>query len=58
MITINKLIPASQSSFQLSQYVTLMQSCMIQQNDHDASEINLKLTLMQEKQMSRQGFQR
>lgn len=57
MVTVDKLIPGSQPSFQLSQYVALMQWCMIQQGNHDVPEGNLKLALMQEKQMSRQGSQ-
>jgi hypothetical protein len=57
MLNVNQRIPGSQPSFQLSQYVALMQGYMIQQGNHDVSEGNLKLTLMQEKQMSRQGSQ-
>ena len=55
MITLDKLIPVSQPSFQLSQYVALMQWCMIQQGNHDVPEGNLKLAVTQEKRMSRQG---
>jgi hypothetical protein len=56
MTTVDRLYSNSQTYPQLSQYVALLQSCMMQQSNVDVLGVHLKLTLKQEKQISRQGF--
>lgn len=55
MTTIHSIRSNAQSNSQLSQYVTLLQSCMTQHGD-DVLEVHPRL-LKQEKQLSRQSFQ-
>lgn len=57
MATINRLMPSLQHYSQLSQYVTVLQSCMIQHGNQDAPEAKSDFSLKQEKQISRQGLQ-
>ena len=56
MTTINRLHSSSQTYPQLSQYVTLLQLRMTQVGSLDLLGVSLKLTLEQEKAISREGF--
>lgn len=49
--------PSLQPYSHLSQYITLIQAYMTQQDRCNVSTVHSKFTLKQEKQLSRQNFQ-